>query len=66
MTERRLYSVSEAATLLNLGRSALYEQIRSGRLVTVKSGRRRLVPAVSIDNYVALLLAEAGGDGHAA
>jgi excisionase family DNA binding protein len=60
---RALYDVPEAMTLLNLSRSQLYELIRSQRLVTVTVGRRRLVPAASIDDYVTLLVREAGGHG---
>jgi excisionase family DNA binding protein len=65
---RALYSVPEAMSLLNLSRTQIYELIRTARLVTVTQGRRRLVPAESITNYVQLLLAEcpAGGHGHAA
>ena len=61
---RALYSVPEAMALLNLSRTQIYELIRSRRLVTVTQGRRRLVPASSITQYVALLLCEADGDDH--
>ena len=57
---RVLHDVPEAMVLLSLSRTQIYELIRSGRLVTVTQGRRRLVPASAIDNYVALLLKEAG------
>ncbi len=50
-----LYRVNEAAEALRLSRSVLYELIRSGRLRTVKQGRRRLVPVAALDEYVALL-----------
>ena len=65
---RALYSVPEAMALLNLSRTQIYELIRTTRLVTVTEGRRRLVPADSITEYVQLLLEECrvGGDGHAA
>ena len=64
---RVLYDVQEAMALLNLSRTQIYELIRSGRLVTVTQGRRRLVPAEEIAAYVALLLREAqAGHGHAA
>lgn len=64
---RVLYDVQEAMALLNLSRTQIYELIRSGRLVTVTQGRRRLVPAEAITTYVALLLREAqAGHGHAA
>ena len=50
-----LYSVDEAAVALRLSQSALYELIRSGRLRSVKSGRRRLVPVAALAEYVAAL-----------
>jgi excisionase family DNA binding protein len=59
---RALYDVPEAMALLNLSRTQIYELIRSRRLVTVTQGRRRLVPADSISEYVQLLLRESGGD----
>ena len=50
-----LYSVDEAASALRLSKSVLYELIRSGRLRTVKAGRRRLVPVTALAEYVASL-----------
>jgi excisionase family DNA binding protein len=47
-----LYRVDEAAEALRLSRSVIYELIRSGRLRTVKEGRRRLVPVVALTEYV--------------
>jgi len=47
-----LYDVDEAAEALRLSRSVLYELIRSGRLLTVKQGRRRLVPVSALSEYV--------------
>ncbi|GAB3917578.1 hypothetical protein GCM10011575_31360 [Microlunatus endophyticus] len=47
-----LYTVGEAAEALRLSRSVIYELIRSGRLRTVKQGRRRLVPVHALDEYV--------------
>jgi len=47
-----LYRVDEAADALRLSRSVLYELIRSGRLRTVKAGRRRLVPVAALAEYV--------------
>jgi excisionase family DNA binding protein len=54
-----LWKVPEAMRLLNLSRSVIYEQIRCGRLRTVKLGRTRLVPDRAIDEYVRLLESEA-------
>lgn len=51
-----LYRVDEAAGALRLSRSVLYELIRSGRLRTVKVGRRRLVPVNALAECVARLV----------
>ncbi|GGR85845.1 hypothetical protein Snoj_44300 [Streptomyces nojiriensis] len=56
---RRMHSVEEAAELLNVGRSTAFEEIRLGRLRTVRVGRRRLVPTEYVDEYVELLKREA-------
>lgn len=50
-----LYRVDEAAEALRISRSVIYELIRSGRLRTVKVGRRRLVPVQALEDYVASL-----------
>ncbi|MFD0311297.1 helix-turn-helix domain-containing protein [Streptomyces sp. NPDC127119] len=55
----RLCSVEVAAELLGIGRTATYDEIRLGRLRTVRRGRRRLVPVEWIDEYVELLKHEA-------
>lgn len=53
--QRVLWRVPEAMQLLSMSRSVIYEQIRSGRLRTVRQGRTRLVPDSAITEYVALL-----------
>lgn len=53
--ELKLYSVKETMTLLNLGKTTVFEQIRTGRLRSVKRGRSRLIPATAIREYIALL-----------
>lgn len=57
--DKKLYRVPEAMALLSLGRSTIYELIRSGRLRSVTEGRTRLIPASAIVDYVALLEKEA-------
>jgi excisionase family DNA binding protein len=47
--------------LLSISRSTIYEQIRAGRLKSVKQGRTRLIPARAIRAYVELLEREAEG-----
>jgi excisionase family DNA binding protein len=57
LSGRALYTVPEAMEMLNLSRRVIYKQIRSGRLLTVTKGRRRLVQASSITAaYVDLLV----------
>jgi excisionase family DNA binding protein len=55
----QLYRVPVAMRLLSMSRSVIYEQIRSGRLHSVKQGRVRLIPAGAIQDYIALLEREA-------
>jgi excisionase family DNA binding protein len=54
-----LYEIREAMTLLSMSRSVIFNNIKSGRLRSVKEGRARLIPAAAIDEYVALLEREA-------
>jgi excisionase family DNA binding protein len=57
--ELQLYRVPVAMRLLSMSRSVIYEQIRAGRLHSVKQGRVRLIPAGAIRDYIALLEREA-------
>ena len=59
MSEPLLYRVPEAARVLSLSRSVIFELIRSGRLRSVKEGRTRLIPASAIRDYIATLEKEA-------
>jgi excisionase family DNA binding protein len=59
---QRLLRVETVAQLLDLARSTVYEEIRLGRLRTVRIGRRRLIPTEYVEEYVALLKREALAD----
>ena len=59
---QQLYRVPEVMRLLSLSRSVIYEQIRVGRLKSVRQGRTRLIPASAITEYVSMLQREADGD----
>lgn len=59
--DKALYRVSEAMATLSMSRTVIYEQIRTGRLRTVKQGRARLIPASAIAEYVRLLERESEG-----
>lgn len=50
--EKLLVSITDAAKALSLGRTSIYELIRSGDLETRKMGRRRLITAVSLRRLV--------------
>jgi len=64
--EHVLYPIPDAMSVLNMSRTVIYEQIRAGRLRTVRQGRRRYVTEAGISDYVDLLEREAGGRGDAA
>lgn len=49
----RLLSIDEAATMLGIGRTAAYGELQAGRLRSVKVGRRRLVPAAAVSEFIA-------------
>ncbi|MBW0117234.1 helix-turn-helix domain-containing protein [Pseudonocardia abyssalis] len=59
---RRLYRVPEAMAQLSMSRTVIYEQIRSGRLRSVRQGRSRLIPAQAMADYIALLVEESQAD----
>jgi excisionase family DNA binding protein len=51
-----LVTVEEAAGLLRIGRTTAYELVMSGKLQSVKVGRRRLVVRDGVGTYVDELL----------
>lgn len=54
-----MYRISDVVRLTRLSRSVIYEQIRAGRLRTVKQGTATLITAAALDDYVRLLEREA-------
>lgn len=48
----RLLSVDDAADLLGVVRSTAYQEMQAGRLRSVKVGRRRLVSAGAVQDYI--------------
>ena len=55
--EPLLLTVVEAARLLSVGRTTIYELIERGELRTVHIGRASRVPVTAVNDYVARLLA---------
>jgi excisionase family DNA binding protein len=56
---RLLLTVEEAADRLGIGRSLMYELIRTREIVSVQVGRLRRVPTESLTEYVAAMRLQA-------
>ncbi len=54
--EKLLFSPEEAAEILNVGRSTIYDLIRLRVLTSVKIGKARRIPAESLRFYVEQLI----------
>src|SRR4051812_13989836 len=50
-----LLSVAEVADLLRIHRTTVYELLATGELRSTTLGRRRLIPRVAVEEFVALL-----------
>lgn len=59
MNEPYLCSVSDAARMLGVGRTKLYDMIAKGEILSMQIGTRRLVKVASIQ---ALIVRLTGGD----
>jgi excisionase family DNA binding protein len=51
-------SVDEAVESSGISRSVMFELIRAGEIVSVKVGRRRIIPATALAEYFDRLAAE--------
>ncbi|MFX0539555.1 helix-turn-helix domain-containing protein [Ornithinimicrobium sp. Y1847] len=49
---RLLHPIPDAAAVLGIGRSTLYELIAAGEIATVKIGRRTLISQDELERYV--------------
>ena len=52
-TERRVVTLSEAATILRISRGSAYEGAKRGEIPTIRIGRRRLVPLAALERMLA-------------
>ncbi len=52
-------SVEEAAEVIGIGRSEIYERMARGEIESVKVGRRRIIPAEAAKRFLDGLLATA-------
>jgi excisionase family DNA binding protein len=55
------YSVEDAAPILGVGRTTIFELIASGRLESVKIGRRRIIPADALQRLLDELRVDRSG-----
>jgi excisionase family DNA binding protein len=53
------YSVTEACVALRIGRTRLYEEIKGGRLLAVKVGKRTVIRRADLEKWLAELPAVA-------
>jgi excisionase family DNA binding protein len=51
--DKLLLTPVEAATVLGVGRSKVYQLLKSGQLTSVRIGRSRRVPAEAVQEFVA-------------
>ncbi|MFJ8693110.1 helix-turn-helix domain-containing protein [Streptomyces roseolilacinus] len=59
MRDDELLTVPEAMARLKIGRSALYDLLRTRRLASLTIGRARRIPAHALTDYVRRHLEEA-------
>ncbi|MGH4012906.1 MAG: helix-turn-helix domain-containing protein [Pseudonocardiaceae bacterium] len=52
------YSTDDASAALSIGRTALFDLLRRKEISSVKIGRRRVIPAASLEAYMSRLIAE--------
>ena len=51
-------SIDEAYRKLEIGRTTFFEELRAGRVRSIKVGARRLIPLTALQDYVDDRLAE--------
>lgn len=59
MTEKLMLDVDESAHMVGLGRTKWLAELYAGRCLSVKIGRRRLIPRQAILEYIERLRTEA-------
>jgi excisionase family DNA binding protein len=55
---RLAFSPNEAAEALGISRAKLYEELASGRLRSLRAGKRRLIPIGALDEWLSDLPAD--------
>ncbi|ROR28518.1 excisionase family DNA binding protein [Mobilisporobacter senegalensis] len=50
--EKLTYSVTEAAELIGIGKSLMYELVRENKIPVVRMGKRILIPKIRFENFI--------------
>jgi excisionase family DNA binding protein len=50
--DRLAYSVEDGANLLGIGRTLMFDLVRRGDVPSIKVGKRRLIPARALSEWV--------------
>lgn len=50
--EKLVYSIQEAADLLGISRSYVYEMVRNGTIPSLELGKKRVIPKVKFNQWV--------------
>lgn len=58
-SEKLVYSVTEAAEALSIGRTLVFQLLRTGELGSIKIGHRRLITRADLDAFIASLRSDA-------
>ena len=58
--DKKLLSVSEASTLLGIGRSLFYSLVMRGQIQNITIGRARRIPAAALDEFIQHQLQQEG------
>ena len=51
--DKLAYSIIETAELLGIGRSKVYELVRSGTIPSLRLGRRIVIPKLALSRFLA-------------
>lgn len=51
--EKKLYSIEDVIEATSLGRTTLFALVRDGKIRSVKVGRRRMISAAALDEFIA-------------
>jgi excisionase family DNA binding protein len=57
--DKLAFTVEEVADLLSIGRSKVFELLRTGQLGSMKLGHRRVITQLDLDEFIVQMRADA-------